>query len=444
MQISLWADFISSLDNNSSQKKSVLLSFLKQLKPVDQVDGEITLGCTNTGLRIYLEKRVPEIEKIVTAFAKKNIKVKLTTLAPKLKKPAASPLLNYEPTTDDLAVRAGLSRRYRFDNFAVSTTNQVAYAAAQAIVDNLGSAYNPLFLYGGVGVGKTHLAQAVGHKIIENNGEKRVLFSPGDLFTNELIESIRERTTAGFRKKYRKLNLLIIDDVQFIAGKQAVQEEFFHTFNSIVSAGGQVIMTSDKPPQEIKNLEDRLRSRFSGGLIIDIQAPDFELRTAILLIKAKEKNIEIDIEAAKLIAEQVEDGRALEGTLLSIYAKILGKQEKILSETVLNYFAERTKNEIKKVSPADVIRAVCSYYNVKQSRVKSETRESGVVLPRQLIMYVLRHRLGMKLEEVARTLNRKDHTTVIHGTEKISRLISQNPAFKQEVDRIVSPLGLST
>jgi len=444
MQISLWADFIRSFDNTSSQKKSVLLSFLKQLTLVNQADGEITLGCTNTGLRIYLEKRIPEIETIIAGFAKKDIKIKLITLAPKPKKTVVSPLLNYEPSADDLAVRAGLSRRYHFENFAVSTTNQVAYAAAQAIVENLGSAYNPLFLYGGVGVGKTHLAQAVGHKIIENNGEKKVLFSPGDLFTNELIESIRERSTVGFRKKYRKLSLLIIDDVQFIAGKPAIQEEFFHSFNSIVSTGGQVIMTSDRPPHEIKNLEDRLRSRFSGGLIIDIQPPDFELRTAILLIKAKEKNIDIDIEAAKLIAEQTADGRALEGTLLSIYAKILGRQEKILTETVINYFSERTKNEIKKISSPDVIRAVCSYYNVKQSRIKSETRESGVVLPRQLIMYVLRHWLGMKLEEIAYILNRKDHTTVIHGTEKISRLIAQNPIFKQEVDRIVSPLGLST
>jgi chromosomal replication initiator protein len=353
-------------------------------------------------------------------------------------------LLSFEPSIEDFIIKAGLSRRYNFDNFAVSTTNQVAYAAAQAVVDNLGSAYNPLFLYGGVGVGKTHLAQAVGRKILENNNKKKVCFSPGDLFTNELIESIREKSTMSFRKKYRKLDLLIIDDVQFIAGKQAVQEEFFHTFNSVITFGGQIILTSDRPPTEIKNLEDRLRSRFSGGLTIDIQPPDFELRSAILLIKAREKNIDLDIEAAKIIAERIGDSRALEGTLLSIYAKIIGKQEKITPETANSFFSSEIEKKVKKISPNDVVRAVCSFYNIRQSKIKSDTRESQVVLPRQLIMYILRFHLNLKLDQVAYFLKRKDHTTVIHANDKISRMLAKDPGFKQGVDSIVSSLGLST
>jgi len=440
---SFWKEILESLNSDGSGEKPVLHSFIKQLKPIEIKDDRLLLGCANAGLRFYLEKRLAEVEEIVNKSAKKKLKISLTIIVPKTKK-EPPPLLSFEPSIEDFIIKAGLSRRYNFDNFAVSTTNQVAYAAAQAVVDNLGSAYNPLFLYGGVGVGKTHLAQAVGRKILENNNKKKVCFSPGDLFTNELIESIREKSTMSFRKKYRKLDLLIIDDVQFIAGKQAVQEEFFHTFNSVITFGGQIILTSDRPPTEIKNLEDRLRSRFSGGLTIDIQPPDFELRSAILLIKAREKNIDLDIEAAKIIAERIGDSRALEGTLLSIYAKIIGKQEKITPETANSFFTSEIEKKVKKISPNDVVRAVCSFYNIRQSKIKSDTRESQVVLPRQLIMYILRFHLNLKLDQVAYFLKRKDHTTVIHANDKISRMLAKDPGFKQGVDSIVSSLGLST
>ncbi len=211
-----------------------------------------------------------------------------------------------------------------------------------------------------------------------------------------------------------------------------------------MSAGGQIILTSDRPPSEIKNLEDRLRSRFSGGLIVDIQSPDFELRTAILLIKAKEKNIEVDIEAAKIIAEQVNDSRALEGTLLSIYAKTLGIKEKIDLDVVEVFFAEKDKTAVKKISPADVIKTVCSYYNIKQSQIKDSVRTDAVALPRQIAMYILRTKLALKQDEVAFILKRKDHTTVIHAVSKISRLIMKDIHFKQDVDRILQTLSLST
>jgi chromosomal replication initiator protein len=234
---------------------------------------------------------------------------------------------------------------------------------------------------------------------------------------------------------------LVVDDIQFIAGKVHVQEEFFHTFNSIVSAGGQIILTSDRPPSSIKNLEDRLRSRFSGGLTVDIQPPDFELKTAILLIKSREKNIPLDIEAAKIIAEKVDDVRTLEGTLLSIYAKVLGKKEVIDLGVVEEFFSNQKTNEKnKKITPSDIIRAVCTYYNVKISHLKGETRTSNIALPRQVTMYLLRKKLGLKLIETAFELKRKDHTTVIHAEEKISKLIMKNPEFKKEIDNIIQSL----
>ncbi len=439
---SFWDEFLLSFGKD---QKAIpfLFSFLKQLHPVELTEDSITLGCQNPPVKLFLDKRTRDVEDLISTYAKKKMSVEFVVMAAK-KRQKDTPLLSYQPSLNDIFFRSGLHAKYSFDNFAVSTTNQVAFAAAQAVTNGLGSTYNPLFLHGGVGVGKTHLAQSVGRTILERNQENKVFFCPADQFVNELIESIREKSTPRFRRKYRYLQLLIVDDIQFIAGKQAVQEEFFHTFNTIVSAGGQLILTSDRPPQEIKNLEDRLRSRFSGGLTVDIQPPDFELRTAILLIKAKEKNIEIDIEAAKIIADQVADSRALEGTLLSIYTLALGTKERIDLELIDRFFSKKKVEAIKKTSPEDVLKAVCSFYNMKISHIKGESRASNVVLPRQIAMFILRNHLRLRLEEVAYLLKKKDHTTVMHAIEKISRLIIKDALIKNEVDQITRSLNLST
>lgn len=434
---------MTSLEKNQKKTIPVLYSVLKQTKPIELTENKVVVSCENQGIRFFLEKRLAEIEREVATYQKKRMTIEFV-VAPASKKRVESPLLSFEPTAEDLYGRAGLNKKYSMDNFAVSSTNQVAYAAAQAVINNLGVAYNPLFLYGGVGVGKTHLAQAVGKKILESEKNKRVYFCPGDNFTNELIESIREKSTQRFRRKYRFLNLLIIDDIQFIAGKIHIQEEFFHTFNSIVSSGGQIILTSDRSPTAIKNLEDRLRSRFSGGLIVDIQPPDFELRTAILLIKAQEKSINIDIEAAKIIAERVADSRALEGALLSVYAKVLGIKDRVDLEAVEMFFSRDTEEKNKKITPAEIIRAVCSFYNIRPSHLKGPSRVESVALARQIAMYLLRKELGLKLIESARLLNRKDHTTVLHAQEKISAMTMKDSSFKKEVDSITQSLNQST
>lgn len=443
MQTPFWDKLMEKLSGDQ-KRIPVLFSLIRQLSPIEETDERIILGCANQGMIFYLEKRRSEIEQEIYSYIQKKINVIFAVGPPKKKNSKKNkiedetPLLGYKPTIGDIVSRAGLNPYLHFDNFAVSTTNQVAYAAAQAVGENPGRAYNPLFLWGGVGVGKTHLAQSIGRRILEENAEKKVYFAPGDQFTNELIEAIRERNTTKFRKKYRPLNLLIIDDVQFIGGKDAVQEEFFHTFNSIVGAGGQIVITADKPPHEIRNLEDRLRSRFSGGLIVDIQPPDFELRTAILLIKAQEKKINLEIEAAKIIAEYVTDTRALEGTLLSIYAKTLGVKNSVDVGDAEVFFNQAQVNPIKrKVSPHDVIKAVCLHYNVKQSHIKGATRDNNIVFPRQITMYLLRNELKLKLEEVAYILKRKDHTTIMHGVEKIQRLRLSDENIKKEIEGIV-------
>ncbi|MCL4363639.1 chromosomal replication initiator protein DnaA [Patescibacteria group bacterium] len=440
---SFWNDFLTKLKEIKGEK-SVLYSVLKQTRPAELTEEKIVINCDNQGVKKFLDPKLKEIEDVVYQGFKKKLSVEFA-IAPTIKKKATTPLLSFEPTTEDLFTRSGLNKKYTLENFAVSSTNQVAYAAAQAVVNNIGTAYNPLFLYGGVGVGKTHLAQSVAKKILENDKNKRVFFCPGETFTNELIEAIRDKTTPRFRRKYRLLNLLIVDDIQFIAGKTHIQEDFFHTFNSIVSAGGQIILTSDRPPDAIKNLEDRLRSRFSGGLTVDIQPPDFELRTAILLIKAKEKNINLDIEAAKVISERVSDSRALEGTLLSLYAKIVGKKDLVDLESVDEFFSNNEeKNHVKRLTPSDVIRAVCTYYNIRQSRLKSKERTDSVALPRQVAMYLIRKELGLKLAETAELLRRNDHTTVLHAQEKISSLMMKDQSFKKDVDNIVQSLKSST
>ena len=438
---SFWNGFLEHL--SIDKKYPVLLSVLRQVKLLGLTDESITVGCERQGISSYLEKHRPQIEQELYKHLKKHLTIKFTIIETQ-KKTSETPLLSFTPSTEDRLIKSGLHHKYSFDNFAVSSTNQVAYAAAQAVAKNPGTAYNPLFFYGGVGVGKTHLAQAVARAVLEADAVKRIYFCPGDNFTNELVESIRDKSQPRFRQKYRHLNLLIVDDIQFIAGKEHIQEEFFHTFNSIVSSGGQIILTSDRPPSDIKNLEDRLRSRFLGGLIVDVQPPDFDLRTAILLIKAKEKSIEIDIEAAKIIAEQITDSRGLEGTLLSVYALILGKKDRIDLEAVEFFFSQKTKTKVKKISPNDVVKAVCSFYGVKQSYLKGAVRTDAVALPRQVAMYLLHRELHLKLTEVAEILKRKDHTTVIHANRKVENLIMKDGLFKQDIDRITSLLSQST
>lgn len=438
---SFWAGYVKYVEEND-RNNPIIHSLLKQLHPVELTDTTITVRCENNGIKLYLEKKILIIEQFLFGYV--NKKMLMVFVLEEKKTAKAAPLLNFQPSIEDVFVKSGLHMKYRFDNFAVSSTNQVAYAAAQAVSRNLGSAYNPLFLYGGVGVGKTHLAQAVARVILERDATKKVFFCPGDQFTNELIDSIREKSTAKFRRKYRMLNMIIVDDIQFIAGKQTVQEEFFHTFNAVVSAGGQIVLTSDRPPSEIKNLEDRLRSRFSGGLSVDLQPPDFELRTAILLIKAKEKEIVIDMESARVIAEEVVDARSLEGTLLSVYAKTLGIKDRIDLEAVELYFQDKTERIVKKTNVTDIIKVVCSYYNVRQSHIKSPSRSDDIALPRQIIMYLLRKELNMKLEEIARHLKRKDHTTIIYGVGKINHLLLKDPSLKQEIDTITQTLHAST
>lgn len=334
--------------------------------------------------------------------------------------------------------RSRIRPSFTFENFAVSSSNQMAHAAAEAVSRDLGSAYNPLFIWGGVGVGKTHLMVSVGNDILKKDSGKKVLFCTGEDFTNDIVEGIRNKTTQAFRNKYRKLDLLLIDDIQFIAGKDTVQEEFFHTFNAVTSVGGQIILTSDRPPSEISKLEERLRSRFEAGLIVDIAPPDFELRCAITQIKAKEKGIDLSSEQVQMIAANSEAARKIEGILTRILTEIHLKHIVVTNELIESMFSKslETSGKITKTSPDEVVDIVSKYFQVGKRLLLGQSRARPIARPRQILMYLLRTHLGIPLEEIGRVVGGRDHTTVMHAVEKITDLATNDVQIREDILKI--------
>ena len=336
-----------------------------------------------------------------------------------------------------------LNRDYTFANFAVSSSNQMAYAAATAVAETPGTSYNPLFFYGGVGVGKTHLMQAIGNDILSKQQTTRVIYCMGEEFTNEIIDAIQTKTTKRFKDKYRTAKVLLIDDVQFLEGKLKVQEEFFHTFNAIQREGGQVVLTSDRPPHEIDRLEERLQSRFEGGLLVDVQNPDFELRCAILRIKAQQKNIVLPVSIAQILAANSESVRKLEGLLTRLMTEAQFKKLP-LSEELARSIVGRPVNqpaELKKmVSPKQVAELVMKRFGITLTQIKSARRNRPLARPRQVLMYLLRTELNLPLEEVGDWVGGRDHTTVLHAVDTISTLLSTNELLRDDVSWIKKEL----
>ena len=334
--------------------------------------------------------------------------------------------------------KTGVRGSLTFKNFAVSSSNQMAWAAAEAVAESLGTAYNPLFIWGGVGVGKTHLMNSVGYSALEKNQDAKIVFCTGEQFTNDIVEGIRRKTTQEVRNKYRKLTALLIDDVQFIAGKDAVQTEFFHTFNSLVAAGGQVIMTSDKPPPEIPKLEERLKSRFEAGLIVDITQPDFELRCAIVQIKSQEREMEIPMNIVQLIAGNITSPRQLEGFLVKLISETRFKKTPMSTELVESLLSKNAENgeAVRKATPAEVITAASKYFSIGKRALLGGSRKRFVARPRQVLMYLLRTRLELPLQEVGRLVGGRDHTTVMHAVGRITQLASKDVQIREDISGI--------
>lgn len=343
---------------------------------------------------------------------------------------------------------ANLNNKYKFDTFVVGSNNKFAHSAALAVAESPGGAYNPLYLYGGAGLGKTHLMHSIGHFVLEQNNNMKVLYVTSEQFTNEVIESIRSGNAAAMtklREKYRTVDVLLIDDVQFIIGKESTQEEFFHTFNVLHSSGKQIIISSDKPPKEMETLEERFRSRFEWGLIADIQPPDYETRMAILRKNAEAYDKEIDDEIIQYIATNIKSNiRELEGALNKVMANArLNKQELTLAlaEDALKDIIY--PDQIREVTPTLIIDIVSEHFNVTKEDITSKKRNSEYVLPRQIIMYLCRTMTGTPLQTIASLLSKKDHTTVIHGVEKIEEKIKTDEDLKNKIEIIKKKISPS-
>lgn len=346
--------------------------------------------------------------------------------------------INYE--------NANLNFKYRFDTFVVGGNNKFAHSASLAVAESPGVAYNPLYLYGGAGLGKTHLMHSIGHFILEHNPDMKVLYVTSEQFTNEVIESIRSGNASKMtklREKYRTVDVLLIDDVQFIIGKESTQEEFFHTFNVLHSAGKQIILSSDKPPKEMETLEERFRSRFEWGLIADIQPPDYETRMAILKKNAENYNKEINEEIFQYIATNIKSNiRELEGAFNKViaYSK-LNKVEINLSSVQEALKDIISPNEKKQITSGLIVEVVAEHFSITPEDIMSKRRNTEYVLPRQICMYLCRKYTDDSLQSIGKAVGKKDHTTVIHGIEKITEDIEKNDELKGKIDIIIKKLN---
>ena len=348
--------------------------------------------------------------------------------------------INYE--------NANLNNKYKFDTFVVGSNNKFAHSAALAVAESPGNVYNPLYIYGGAGLGKTHLMHSIGHFVLEQNLDKKVLYVTSEQFTNEVVESIRSGNAMAMtklREKYRTVDVLLIDDIQFIIGKESTQEEFFHTFNVLHTAGKQIILSSDKPPKELETLDERFRSRFEWGLIADIQPPDYETRMAILRNNAETYDREIDDEIIQYIATNIKSNiRELEGALNKVMAnsRLNNKELTIaLAEDALKDIIY--PDQVREITPNTIIDVVSEHFNVSRDDITSKKRSQEYVMPRQIIMYLSRTMTNASLQSVAALLGKKDHTTIIHGVDKIEEMLKTDEDLRNKIDTIKKKLSPS-
>jgi len=335
------------------------------------------------------------------------------------------------------APQSNLNPKYTLKNFVVGLTNNLAYAAAQAVVQNPGISYNPLFIYGPSGVGKTHLMQGIGNELLIKNPNLKLIYASSERFMNDLVESIQNKRTGDFRSKYRNCDLLLIDDIQFFAGKDSTQEEFFHTFNELQGKNAQIVLTSDRPPNDIQKLEARLASRFQGGLMVDVQLPDFDTRIAILKAKLLEKGDQLEDECISLIAESVvSNTRELEGKLIQVLQAAKSENQQPDIEFVQRFLGQSHTPRPSNMDQKKVLNEVTEYFNVKMVDLAGPRRQKELVLPRQIAMYLLYEECKIPQEKIGEILGGRDHTTVLHGVEKIRLAITRD----REVQRLVVEL----
>lgn len=341
----------------------------------------------------------------------------------------------FQPTPRATLAGSGshnLNPRLTFESYIVGSSNNFAYAAAQGAAKSPGTRYNPLFIYGGVGLGKTHLMHAIGHAVYAEHPDWNIMYISAETFGSDLIASLQNKKTAAFKKKYRAPNVLLIDDIQFIAGKEYIQEEFFHTFNELYMSQRQIVLTSDRPPQEISKLEERLSSRFMGGLMVDVQAPDFETRVAILTQKCRALGLEVAPDLISLLAEKaVGNIRELEGTLQAILAKANSEKREIDQDLIREHFGAVTERRSHRVRPQAIINKTAQYFSYKVGELTGSSRKAPLTAARHAAMYLLYEELSLPYVQIGELFGGRDHTTIIHAVEKIKTELKTNPQLAQ-------------
>lgn len=418
-------------------------TWLKCISPISIDNSTLKLGVPNDFTKGILSSRYKDLIinalKLITS-KKYNIEFIITSEEASQIESPQNRNENNVAVNDEMS--AILNPKYTFDSFVIGNSNRFAHAASLAVAEAPAKAYNPLFIYGGVGLGKTHLMHAIGHYILKNNPNSKVVYVSSEKFTNELINSIKDDKNVDFRNKYRNVDVLLIDDIQFIAGKERTQEEFFHTFNALYEANKQIILSSDRPPKEIPTLEDRLRSRFEWGLIADIQPPDFETRMAILKKKADVEHLNIANEVLAYIATAIKSNiRELEGALIRIvaYSSLTNKEISVdlATEALKDIISSKQSKQITIDSIQEI---VANYYNLRIEDFKSARRTRNVAFPRQIAMYLCRKLTDMSLPKIGEEFGGRDHTTVIHAYEKISEMLNSDESFQSTINDLIKKI----
>ncbi len=437
----LWEEILKQISDKLS--KPSFDTWFKETEAIKLTNDTLYIVVPNDFVKDWLDKNYKKlIEDILLDFTGSKLSVFLTTSTQleetNSEKNSNSSKMDVSMTNDEY--RNILNPKYIFETFVIGTGNRFAHAASLAVAEAPAKSYNPLFLYGGVGLGKTHLMHAIGHFVKSNNRDANVVYLSSEKFTNEFINAIRDNSTDDFRSKYRNVDVLLIDDIQFLAGKESTQEEFFHTFNTLHEANKQIVISSDRPPKEIPTLEDRLRSRFEWGLITDIQPPDLETRIAILQKKANAENLDIPIDVMVYIANQINTNiRELEGALIRVvaYSSLINQDMDVeLATEALKDIVPSAKP--KTITIYDIQKIACDYYGIKIEEIKGRKRTRSVVLPRQIAMYLSREMTDLSLPKIGEEFGGKDHTTVIHAHEKIQTLLRTDRTIQKSVNEVSS------
>jgi chromosomal replication initiator protein len=450
MQENLWQAVLGEVELSLSRASFV--TWFKNTRQLRYKDNVLVIGVPNVFIKQQLERKYNQlITDIITrnGIHVEKIEYKIHSGITTPKKTNDDPVMsrpkehNATPSTANPSgnslshsYRQGLNERYTFETFVVGSGNELAYAACQAIAQNPGTKYNPLFLYGGVGIGKTHLIQAVGNAVVANNKNARIVYASSEQFVQEFVDALRFKKNTDFANRYRNVDVLIVDDVQFLAGKEKIQEEFFHTFNALHQANKQIIISSDKPPKDIPTLEERLRSRFAWGMTLDMQTPDFETRCAIVQIKASSHGVELESDLVEYLATHVQTNiRELEGALnqLLAFCEMRGLDPNLAIATSL---LGSSKTRPKHLSAKQIVERTAKHFQVPMEDILGPKRDKDIVVPRQIAMYILRSELHLSFPKIARELGRKDHTTAIHSVEKIEK----ESAFDADIRTAISEI----